>query len=112
MAAFERRKLCKYCLHAQPTDGHAEGCPRIDTDVARREAFIREWDAGFDLGYNDSYDEDGSYVFSWQVNNYRSAAFRLGYDLGRDECEKEVYDAVQSNYGHELDDDEDDYVLV
>jgi hypothetical protein len=112
MAAFERRKLCKYCLRAQPTDGHTETCPRVDTDVVRREVFIREWNAGWVLGYNDSYDEHGSYVFSWQVNNYRSAAFRLGYDLGRDECEMGVYRASMSNYGYELDDDEDDYVLV
>lgn len=112
MTADARRKLCKYCYFEQPEDGHMQLCPRSEPEGPARERKLREWERGYKLGYNDSYDENDNYIPSWQVNEYYSKVFRLGYDVGRDQCQEEVDRAFQSNYGIEVSDDDDIYDLV
>jgi hypothetical protein len=96
--APRRRELCWFCWSEQPDGEHNAACPLAAPIGPLTGPKIREWYRGYKLGYNDSREEDDTYVLPRDVHQYRSPSFVLGYDLGRDECERLVELALGDDY--------------
>ncbi len=111
MAATERFKRCKYCdqrfdperyLRSGGNSHHPRACP-MSTGLlgGPDQTKLSEWERGYRYGFEDNY------IQPYHLGNY-SLSFCLGYELGKNEINRQVERAVARNYGYEYDDYDDE----
>ncbi len=91
-----QRCSCFYCHCPATIGGHNEGCPILDPSGVAMD----DWNRGYDYGLDDQH------IRSHQYSGY-PAALIMGWSVGKAKIDQLVEDAYYSNYGYELDHDED-----
>lgn len=91
---------CFYCRRPRSLGGHNDGCPVLDPTGRAMD----EWNRGYDYGFDDNH------IPAYRYQNY-SLAFIYGWIKGKSEIDRLVEAAYYSNYGYELEYDDEGWAI-